>query len=139
MYEQATPEHLINVRAGSVLPSLPTPAAWDGARGPDLARANRPNSGGMDLVTVTERLLPTPVVHDMGAGKSVEEWDTWTDEMKAKHGNGNGPSLAIEVARLEFIAKPSPDGSESSDEKHPNLSIIDNQNGDLFGPPSSPG
>ena len=46
--------------------------------------------------------LPTPVVNDMGAGKTVEEWDTWTDEMKAKHGNGNGhgPSLSIEVARL---------------------------------------
>jgi hypothetical protein len=42
------------------------------------------------------------VVNDMGAGKTVEEWDTWTDEMKAKHGNGNGhgPSLSIEVARL---------------------------------------
>jgi hypothetical protein len=46
--------------------------------------------------------LPTPVVNDMGAGKTVEEWDTWTDEMKAKHGNGNGhgPSLSIEVQRL---------------------------------------
>jgi len=36
---------------------LPTPAAWDGDRGPDLARANRPDSGGMDLVTTVERLL----------------------------------------------------------------------------------
>ena len=46
--------------------------------------------------------LPTPVVNDMGAGKTVEEWDTWTDEMKAKHGNsnGHGPSLSIEVKRL---------------------------------------
>ena len=44
--------------------------------------------------------LPTPVVNDMGAGKTVEAWDTWTDEMKAKHGNGHGPSLSIEVQRL---------------------------------------
>ena len=46
--------------------------------------------------------LPTPVVNDMGAGKTVEAWDTWTDEMKAKHGNGNGhgPSLSIELLRL---------------------------------------
>jgi len=46
--------------------------------------------------------LPTPVVNDMGAGKTVEEWDTWTDEMKAKHGNsnGHGPSLSIEMTRL---------------------------------------
>ena len=99
---QATPEHLTGVRDGSASPNLPTPAAWDGARGPDLARANRPNSGGMDLVTVTERLLPTPVVNDMGRGKTPEEWDSWTDEMKHRHGNGNGhgPSLEIEAARL---------------------------------------
>ena len=44
--------------------------------------------------------LPTPVVNDMGAGKTVEAWDNWTDEMKAKHGNGHGPSLSIEVQRL---------------------------------------
>ena len=46
--------------------------------------------------------LPTPVVTDMGAGKTVEAWDTWTDEMKARHGNGNGhgPSLSIELLRL---------------------------------------
>jgi len=43
---------------------LPTPAASDGARGPDLARANRPDSGGMDLTTVVERLLPTPTSRD---------------------------------------------------------------------------
>jgi hypothetical protein len=60
--------------------------------------------------------LPTPVVNDMGVGKTVEEWDTWTDEMKAKHGNGNGhgPSLSIEVARLEFMPTTSPDGNEPS-------------------------
>jgi len=47
-------------------------------------------------------LLPTPVVNDMGAGKTVEKWDSWTAEMKAKHGNsnGHGPSLSIEVRRL---------------------------------------
>lgn len=47
-------------------------------------------------------LLPTPAVNDMGAGKTVEDWDTWTDAMKAKHGNGNGhgASLAIEAQRL---------------------------------------
>lgn len=40
---------------------LPTPAASDGERGPDLARVNRANSGGMDLVTTVERLLPAAV------------------------------------------------------------------------------
>lgn len=47
-------------------------------------------------------LLPTPVVNDMGEGKTVEAWDDWTERMKAAHGNGNGhgPSLSIEMQRL---------------------------------------
>ena len=51
-----------------------------------------------DVVT----LLPTPVVNDMGEGKTPERWDEWTDEMKARHGNGNGHgrSLAIEAQRV---------------------------------------
>jgi hypothetical protein len=47
-------------------------------------------------------LLPTPVVNDMGAGKTVERWDEWTANLKMSHGNGNGhgPSLSIEALRL---------------------------------------
>lgn len=46
--------------------------------------------------------MPTPVVNDMGAGKTVAEWDAWTADMRLRHGNGNGhgASLAIEAARL---------------------------------------
>lgn len=46
-------------------------------------------------------LLPTPVVNDMGDGKTPEQWDEWTDRMKARHGNGNGHgrSLSVEVQR----------------------------------------
>ena len=46
-------------------------------------------------------LLPTPVVNDRGAGKTIEAWDEWTATMQAKHGgNGHGPSLEIETLRL---------------------------------------
>lgn len=47
-------------------------------------------------------VLPTPVVNDMGAGKTVEKWDAWTAEQREKHrnGNGHGKSLSIEVQRL---------------------------------------
>jgi site-specific DNA-cytosine methylase len=47
-------------------------------------------------------LLPTPVVNDMGDGKTVEWWDEWTARMRAKTGNGNGHgnSLAIELQRV---------------------------------------
>jgi len=74
--------------------------------------------------------LPTPVVNDMGAGKTVEKWDSWTAEMKAKHGNGNGhgKSLSIEVQRLlptqtaqdgATMPPPSPDGSSPADDPPP--------------------
>jgi len=52
--------------------------------------------------TPTLSLLPTPAVNDMGAAYTPETWDEWTDEMKAKHGNGNGhgKSLNVEAQRL---------------------------------------
>jgi DNA (cytosine-5)-methyltransferase 1 len=65
-----------------------------------------PNLGGA--------LLPTPVVNDMGDGKTLQWWDDWTQKMRDSHqnGNGHGPSLAIETKRL----LPTP---MVSDEKHP--------------------
>ncbi len=78
---------------------LPTPTSQAAKHGatPDI-HANGFGSNLWDL----PHLLPTPVVNDMGRGKTVEEWDSWTDEMKERHGNGNGhgPSLEIEAARL---------------------------------------
>ncbi len=57
-------------------------------------------------------LLPTPVVNDMGEGKSVEVWDGWTADLKARHGNGNGhgASLAVEAARSSEPASDAPWG-----------------------------
>lgn len=64
--------------------------------------APRPVDHGIQLANQIRDLLPTPVVNDMGEGKTPERWDEWTDEMKAKHGNGNGHgrSLAIEAQRV---------------------------------------
>jgi DNA (cytosine-5)-methyltransferase 1 len=59
-------------------------------------------------------LLPTPAVNDMGEGKSVEWWDSWTDRMRESHGNGNGhgKSLAIEAQRIGApTTEPSDGGS----------------------------
>jgi len=45
--------------------------------------------------------LPTPVVNDMGAGKTPEQWQILLDKWKAKHNNnGHGDSLNIEVQKL---------------------------------------
>lgn len=61
-----------------IAPLLPTPNAWDGSRGPDLARANRPDSGGMDLTTTVERLLPTPTAQDSsGSRRATARTDQW--------------------------------------------------------------
>lgn len=80
---------------------LPTPRTTD-SQGPGLH-----GDGGMDLRT-TVSLLPTPVVNDMGANKTVEWWDDWVAEKKSQHGNGNGHgnSLAIEVLRFSGVRTP---------------------------------
>lgn len=125
---------------------LHTPRATRGGSSTENAAALLPtptssvDSGGVNLETgemygshgVTQRdavaLLPTPVVNDMGDGKTPEHWDEWTAEMQARHGNGNGhgKSLSIEAQRLpvteskwgryteavtrwETLTRPSPD------------------------------
>lgn len=84
---------------------LPTPRSSDGDKGlRTLAGATTEfarKGDGADLATILA-LLPTPAVNDMGAGKSIDQWDAWTERMKREHGNGNGhgASLAIELERL---------------------------------------
>jgi DNA (cytosine-5)-methyltransferase 1 len=100
--------------------TLPTPTSrdWKGH-----------NQRGDDTC-LTGALLPTPAVNDMGRGKTPEDWDAWTDKMKAAHGNGNGhgKSLEIEAARIGAItAPPSPDGNASSDDTHPHQLSLDAQ------------
>jgi hypothetical protein len=72
-------------------------------------RANEPGAtrvgygkSVLEAVTGRPQLLPTPAVNDMGAGKTPDDWDAWTDRMKAEHGNGNGhgKSLHIEAQRI---------------------------------------
>lgn len=117
LFELPTPALPTDAPGSSSL--LPTPEAKLSDSGPDYARANREGSGGDDLTTTIHRhLLPTPAVNDMGAGKTVEAWDEWTEKMRSKHGNGNGhgPSLSIEALRLGDSTPPqSPDGKPSSD------------------------
>jgi len=86
---------------------LPTPAAWDGNRGPDTSReqgdGTRPSgqAGTLNLAGALT-LLPTPVVNDMGEGKTVEWWDEWAPRQKSSEGKKavHGRSLSIETQRL---------------------------------------
>lgn len=95
-YELPTPALPTTEPASSLLLSTP-----DTAPEAPNAGSNR-HSHPSGLGNQVQALLPTPAVNDMGAGKTVEAWDEWTDRMRAKHGNGNGhgPSLAIEAQRL---------------------------------------
>ena len=52
------------------------------------------------------RLLPTPAVNDMGAGKTVEAWDEWTEKMRAAHGNGNGHGASLSIEALRLLPTP---------------------------------
>jgi DNA (cytosine-5)-methyltransferase 1 len=83
-------------------------------------------------------LLPTPVVNDMGAGKSVDEWDKWAARQKSADGRPapHGKSLAIEAARrTEFgqytaaverwaaiLDRPAPDPTTPGKDGRPRLS-----------------
>jgi hypothetical protein len=68
------------------------------------------SDGGLYELPMPERLinvsgfslLPTPVVNDMGDGKTLDWWQNWIEEKRTQHnnGNGHGKSLSIEVRLL---------------------------------------
>lgn len=76
---------------------LPTPRATDGTNGGPNQRGS---SGDLMLPSAVQHLLPTPVVNDMGEGKTVEWWDDWTARAKATHGNGNGHGASLHIESL---------------------------------------
>lgn len=83
----------------SAVALLPTPSRSDGEGGHLSSEGHQATLSGAARELA---LLPTPAVNDMGAGKTVDEWDEWTAKMKAKHknGNGHGDSLSIEAQRV---------------------------------------
>jgi hypothetical protein len=101
---------------------LPTPVA-DHSRG-------LPQKGTdfQSLPNVAISLLPTPTVNDMGAGKDPQKWQEWTEEMRQKHGNGNGHGRSLEQEALQIgnsTNQPSDDGKTSLDDQHQNPQLWD--------------
>ena len=131
LYERQKPERLTNVNAYLSGARLKTPTATENVKPrPDRVDGDRfdladqlgkllatprsameqtrnnqawirPLDQPQNLENQLARLLPTPVVNDMGAGKTPEQWEVLTEKWKQKHGgNGHGNSLNIEVLKL---------------------------------------
>jgi len=111
VYEHQTLERPTDDCDGS---ALPTPTASDGTKAvgtPENSERRRAAGRQAYLTDIVQTdlqaptpaaLLPTPTVVDMGARKTVEEWEVWTLAMKDRHGSGNGhgKSLSIEARLL---------------------------------------
>ncbi len=67
---------------------------------------------GPTLADEVEHLLPTPVVNDMGAGKSPDAWDAWTERLKKSSGNGNGHGASLSIEALRML--PTPQAADGS-------------------------
>lgn len=129
LYERPTPAPLTAARDCSSSLLLPTSRATDGEKGgpnqvngrgvrdslPGLAPTLLPTPTSRDHKGRIQRddqtclpgaLLPTPAVNDMGRGKTVEDWDEWTDRMRAEHGNGNGHGKSLEIEALRLLPTP---------------------------------
>lgn len=100
--------------AGSL---LPTPSCSD------TNGAGLHGDGGLDLRTAVT-LLPTPVLNDMGKAYTPDEWDAWTDKMKAKHGNGNGHGKSLEIEAARLLPTPQADTSSTVQFGKPALEAI---------------
>jgi len=121
---------------------LPTPAAQDGSRGGDFARAAREGSGGDDLLTTMARheaaLLPTPEASD-GSGGRV-----------SKEKGGTRPSGAKRAVTLSTAIHhlPTPTSNDARDpgaspsqrrRKNPGLVARLDSTGESSSPPSGAG
>jgi DNA (cytosine-5)-methyltransferase 1 len=64
-------------------------------------------------------LLPTPVVNDMGAAYTPDEWDEWTTRLKASHGNGNGHGASLSIETLRLLKPPTAQLAVNGGSQHP--------------------
>lgn len=93
-------------------------AAWTGLRAADVGAPHGrwrvfvvawPQSDPSALTwpqSDPSALLPTPAVNDMGRAYSPDEWDAWTERMKAAHGNGNGHGASLSIEALRLLPSP---------------------------------
>lgn len=83
---------------------LPTPAAADGGRGPDFARATRPGSGGDDLVTTVARAarqVGSPRWGDYR--EAISWWELLTRPAPAPTGLNSAGNAQLSVEFVEWM------------------------------------
>lgn len=107
---------------------LPTPAACDGARGPDYARVGRDGSGGDDLITAVFRtlaLLPTPSACDSsGGGQSLDKRQGHTRQLvdyALLDGTPQWGKYEPAIRRWEAITREAPSPTEPGARGNPRL------------------
>jgi hypothetical protein len=145
LFEQPTPERLTTGHGFSSLPTptahpenrasvewgyptlldamLPTPTAQAAKHTLDDRGPGTPDDA--NLWSVAGRLLPTPAVNDMGAGKDPQAWDDWTQRMKEAHGNGNGHGKSLEQEALKMLPTPrTTDGTDAPANLTPSVQQI---------------
>ena len=55
----------------------------------------------------------------MGAGKTPDAWDAWTERMRAEHGNGNGHGKSLEIEALRLFKTPTSQLAVNGGSQHP--------------------
>jgi hypothetical protein len=106
--EHPTPAHLTSVLDCLSLPT-PTTEHSSGGYNPAWGHGMTLLDAAMVIVGAPAgpaTLLPTPAVNDMGRGKTPEDWDAWTDKMRAAHGNGNGHGKSLEIEAQRLLPTP---------------------------------
>jgi len=96
--------------------TLPTPTA-QAAKHMTMDDRGEGTQDDHNLWSVASRLLPTPAVNDMGAGKDPQAWDEWAARQKAADGRPAPHGKSLEQEALKML--PTPKSRDYKDEGLP--------------------
>ena len=120
---------------------MPTPTA-QAAKHPTMDDRGKGTQDDHNLWSVAGRLLPTPAVNDMGAGKDPQAWDEWAARQKAADGRPAPHGKRLEQEALKMLPTPLAEmGNLQREDFTPNLRTVIEGNAMLSGattPPPSP-
>jgi hypothetical protein len=85
--------------------NLPTPTS-QAAKHPTMDDRGPGTPDDANLWSVVGRLLPTPAVNDMGAGKDPQAWDEWAARQKAADGRPAPHGKSLEQEALRMLGTP---------------------------------